>query len=175
MERLLTPRYGGRVEFFTLIEGVTGDMLDTQGAFRQLRREYQLERPNLVVVIRDLDALETDRGQLRKRQSYSRRVARQVNNKGLYLLNIYTIEALVAADIAAFNAHYGCGCEIPGDVMLIEKPIELLRAATQHGKPRYLEAHCAELLEKANYDQLLANCRYFRDFDAAFDQQVPAA
>lgn len=172
--KLLAPRYGGQVEFFTLVDNVTGDNLDTQGAFRQLRREYQFEQPNLVVVIRDLDALETDRAKLRQRRKYFRDVNTQVNGKALYLLSIYTIEALIAAHIDSFNTHYGCQCTINGDVMLIEKPIELLRAATATSKTQYLEGHCAELLAKADYNTLLSNCRYFRDFDAELQAKLPA-
>lgn len=106
IEQLLSLRYGGRVEFFTLINGITGDMLETAGAYRQLRRECDYERPNLVLVIRDLDGLETDRPQLRKRRAYFKEVDKQVEGIGLLLLNIYTIEALIAADIAVFDAHY---------------------------------------------------------------------
>ena len=174
IEQLLTPRYGGQVQFFTLVNNVTGDNLETQGAFRQLRREYQSERPQLVIVIRDLDALETNRAQLRRRSTYFRKVKRQVEEKGILLLNIYTIEALIAAHIAVFNAYYDCDCIIEGDVMQIEKPIDLLRAATQQGKMHYLEAHCAELLAKADYDVLLANCRYFQAFDTEFRKRLPA-
>ena len=170
---LLGPRYGGQVEFFPLVNNVTGDNLETAGTFRQLRREYQFERPNVVVVIRDLDALATDKGQRRRRRAYFRKVDKQVDGKGLYLLNIYSIEALIAAHIAVFNAYYGCTCVISGDVMDVERPVELLKAATQQGKLRYLEAHCAELLARADYDQLLANCRYFHAFDAAFAARLP--
>ena len=177
VEKLLTPRYGGQVEFITLVDNVTGDNLETQGAFRQLRREYQLERPNMVLVIRDLDALEMKRNRIkyRSRYRYFRKVNRQVDGKALYLLSIYTIEALIAAHIENFNAYYGCQCEIQGDVMKIEKPIEVLRAATKNCKKQYLEGHCGDLLARADYDKLLSNCRYFRAFDAAFAAQLPAA
>lgn len=171
--RLLAPRYGGRAEFFTLIEGITGDMLETEGAFKLLRRECDYERPNLVLIIRDLDGLETDRAQLRKRTAYFRKVNKRVQGIGLPLLNIYSIEALIAADIKAFNDYYRpCHCQIVGDVMTLEKPIDVLRAASQS---RYLEGHCADILARANYETLLANCRYFRAFDAAFAAQLPPA
>jgi hypothetical protein len=173
--KLLAPRYGAQVEFITLLDNVTGDNLETQGAFRLLRREYQYERPHLVLVIRDLDALESTRNRVkyRSRYRYFRKVNKQVDGKGLFLLNIYTIEALIAAHIEVFNAHYGCHCTIEGDVMKIEKPIELLRAATAKCKTHYLEGHCGELLAKADYNRLLANCRYFRLFDADFAAKIP--
>jgi len=168
---LLGRRYGERVEFFNLVERLTGDMLEGAGAFRQLRREYEYERPKLVIVIRDLDGLETDYAQVRKRRGYFRRVDRQVEGRALLLLNIYSIEALIAADIAAFNGHYdGCQCVIEADVMTIVKPIELLTAASAG---RYREGHCADILAKADYETLVANCRYFRQFETDFAAQLP--
>lgn len=173
--RLLAPRYGAQVEFFPLVDNVTGDNLEMEGTFKLLRREYQYERPNLVVVIRDLDALETDSAQLRKRRAYFRKVQKQVGGSSVFLLNIYSIEALIAAHIAVFNDHYGAHCVIETDVMTIEKPVELLKAATQTCKLRYLEGHCGDLLAKADYDTLLRNCRYFRAFDAAFVAKLPTS
>lgn len=173
--RLLAPRYGGQVEFFTLVRNVTGDNLVEAGTFRQLRREYQYERPNLVVVIRDLDALETDKAQLRKRQAYFRKVYKQVGgrDKAVYLLNIYSIEALIAAHIDRFNEYHGSACRIEGDVMHLEMPVELLKAATRDCKRKYLEGNCATLLALADYDVLLSNCRYFRVFDAELRGKLP--
>ena len=170
---LLASRYRGRVAFFPLVNNITGDNLETAGTFRQLRREYQYERPNLVVVIRDLDALETDKAQLRKRRAYFRKVKKQVGASALYLLNIYSIEALIAAHIAVFNDYYDVRCVVEADVMTIEKPVELLKAATQTSKLRYLEGHCGDLLARADYEMLLRNCRYFRVFDMAFAAQLP--
>lgn len=179
--KLLNLRYAGRAKFITLIEGVTGDNLEDEGAFKLLRREYNYERPNLVIAIRDLDGLEGNKTQQRKRRTYFKRVElrlggrQQEVSRSLPLLNIYTIEALIAAQIDVFNVHYGSSCVIEGDVMLLEKPIEILQEATKNCKVRYQESHCDKLLAKVNYDVLLANCRYFRQFDADFAARLPAA
>lgn len=174
---LLTPRYGGRVEFFTLVRNVTGDNLGEAGTFKQLRREYQYERPDVVIVIRDLDALETDKAQLRKRRAYFRKVARQVGGeeKAVYLLNIYSIEALIVAHIERFNDYYGAACLINGDVMHLKKPVERLKEATRYCKKQYLEGNCGTLLALVDYEMLLRNCRYFHTFDAELRTKLPAA
>jgi hypothetical protein len=171
--RLLAPRYGTQVEFFPLVDNITGDNLEMEGTFKLLRREYQYERPNLVVVIRDLDALETDKAQLRKRRAYFRKVKKQVGDSAVYLLNIYSIEALIATHISVFNDYYKVQCIVETDVMAIEKPVELLKEATKTSKLRYLEGHCGDLLAQIDYDILLQNCRYFRVFDAAFAARLP--
>jgi hypothetical protein len=174
MEALLKPRYGQRVEFFTLLRNVTGDMLEYAETFRNLRKEYEWEKPNLVIAIRDLDTLETKGAKWRQRQAYFRKVATVVEQKSLPLLHIYEIEALICADIAKFNATYGCACEVPADPMTIAEPKERLMAATPPGKPRYAEGHCAKLLAEVSYDMLLTNCRYFAEFDLDFSQRIPA-
>ena len=171
---LLARRYGERVAFFTLVRGLTGDQLKDALGRKQIRREYQYERPDLVIFIRDLDALEADRPQYRARQQEFWAINALVGDKALYLLHIYSIEALIAADIAVFEAYYQCQCPIAGDVMLLEKPVELFKAATKAGKKQYNEGHCDQLLAQADYDRLLANCRYFQAFDADFAARLPS-
>ena len=171
---VLQPRYGQRVEFFTLLRNITGDMLEDAETFRNLRKEYEWEQPNLVVVIRDLDGLDSKGTKWRQRQKYFRRVNKAVNQRGVYLLNIYELEALICADIVEFNRKYGCQCAPPADPMALPEPKEWLMAATEPGQPRYVEAHSPELLAKAKYETLLVNCRYFRAFDAEFSQRLPA-
>lgn len=173
MEALLKPRYGQQVEFFTLLRNVTGDMLEYAETFRNLRREYEWEKPNLVIVIRDLDGLTTKGPKWRQRQAYFRKVASVVEHKSLPLLHIYEIEALICADITKFNSTYNCACTVPGDPTTLAEPKEWLMAATAPGQPRYAEGHCAKLLAVVNYDMLLANCRYFAAFDQEFNQRIP--
>ena len=65
--------------------------------------------PDIVIFIRDLDGLETDtdfKEKKAKRQEYFTKSKSVVDKKALYLLNIYEIEALILADIEAFNAFY---------------------------------------------------------------------
>jgi hypothetical protein len=174
MEALLKPRYGQQVEFFTLLRNVTGDMLEYAETFRNLRKEYEWEKPNLVIAIRDLDGLETKGTKWRQRQAYFRKVAATVEQKCLPLLHIYEIEALICADIARFNAAYSCVCVVPADPMTIVEPKELLMSATSPGKPRYAEGHCAKLLAAIDYDSVIANCRYFAAFDQEFARRLPA-
>ena len=175
IEALLKPRYGSQVEFFTLLNNINGDMLEDDKTFRNLRREYEWEKPNLVIAIRDLDGLATKGAKWRQRQAYFRRVDSTVGQKSLPLLHIYEIEALICAHIAVFNAYYGCACPQPADPMAIAEPKEWLMAATESGKPRYSEGHSPKLLGKVDYNTLVANCRYFAAFDAAFSQRIPAS
>lgn len=174
IEALLKQGYGQRADFFTLLRNINGDMLEDAKTFRNLRKEYELERPNLVVVIRDLDGLETKGAKWRQRQAYFRKVHKTVEQKSLPLLNIYEIEALICADMAAFNKEYKCACPSPADPMAIEDPKQWLMNVTEPGKRRYTVGNCAKLLAAVTYDTVLTNCRYFASFDAKFQQRLPA-
>lgn len=174
IEALLKPRYGQRVEFFTLLRNVNGDMLEYAETFRNLRKEYEWEKPDLVVVIRDLDGLQTKGPKWQLRQKYFRKVDRVVEQNSLSLLNIYEIEALICADINAFNSRFNCTYAQPPDPMTIAEPKEWLMAATEPGQPAYSVGYCATLLAAVNYDTVVANCRYFAEFDTRFKQRISA-
>lgn len=171
IKALLEKRYGDRIECVILLRDVTGSRLDDVLISRDIRIEYQIQKPRIVVVIRDLDGRENDyTATRRQRKAFFRRISKIVEGHDVPLLNIYSIEALLLTDVEVVNQHYGCRCIIEVDPMHIVKPIEVLEHATNW---RYDEGHCRELFPKLDYDRLLAGCRYFRDFDAAFQQRLP--
>jgi hypothetical protein len=86
---LLERRYGGQIDCFPLLRGIRGSLLDDAQILRSLRIEYQSEKPQIVIAIRDLDALEDDRGKVVERQQWFRRVNRVVARRGVFLLSIY--------------------------------------------------------------------------------------
>lgn len=171
---LLGQRYGKRVRFVIISPEITGSQLDTAKLQKIVLINYRFQKPDLVVVIRDLDAPETDRRKKVERLLFFRKLNKGLERKGLFLLNIQAIEALIASDIGPFNQRYACNCEVPADPMTISDPVTFLKRATPPNKPTYNEGHCAELLAAASYDTILANCRYFAAFDAQFKQHISA-
>lgn len=168
VEALLGQRYGEQVQFVSISLGVTGSQLDNPKFQHIIRSNYRFKKPDLVVVTRDLDAPATDRAQQLKRKEFFRKMNQGLENKGIYLLNIEAIETLIAADIRVFNARYKCACVVPADPMTIADPAKFLKAATRPGQPHYDEGHCADLLGQVNYNEVVANCRYFAAFDKKF-------
>lgn len=171
---LLGQRYGERVRFVIISPEITGSQLDTAKLQKIVLINYRFQKPDLVVVIRDLDAPETDRRKKLERLLFFRKLNKGLEQKGLFLLHIQAIEALIAADIKPFNRRYECRCEVQADPMTIHDPVAFLKRATPPNKPTYNEGHCAELLAAATYDTIVANCRYFAAFDAQFRQRISA-
>jgi len=172
VQALLRQRYNDQVQFVVLSPEVTGDNLEDPKSQVSIRINYRLTKPDLVIITRDLDAPETNRAKQLKRKEFFKRLNRGLEGKGIFLLNIQAMEALIAAHIAVFNARYGCVCEVPADPMTIDDPVTFLKKATPAGRPRYDEGHCASLLAAVDYDTVVANCRYFAAFDKEFSQRI---
>jgi hypothetical protein len=165
----LLSRMYPEFEFVNLIEDIHGSQLDQlQPTKRLLRLEYQEHKPDVVVFIRDLDALVTDKSQVRKRLEYFREFKTVVDRKAVYLLNIWEIEALILFDLDTFMAHYSCNCSYTGDPHDQEKPKEHLKVL--HHK--YNEVHNSELFAKIDHRLLMDNSIYFKRFIGDFNKFI---
>ncbi len=169
---LLAPQYEQVATFFPILDGLTGGTLDSAKVLRALPLACANRSPDVVVVIRDLDGDENNLAQLRDRQAYFDHVNSAVGGIGLYLLHIQQLEALIAADAATFNQHYGARYRPQADVMRINGPKTELRRATHSCRVQYHEAHSPLLLGKVRYNLLSKHCRYFKDFDVAFSARL---
>ena len=160
----LLSRNFENIHFFNLIESIRGSMLDNQKTKRFLRIEYQTEKPDFVIFIRDLDSLYSDKDQLKKRKDYFTAFNSVVDKRGLLLLNIYEIEALILADHEAFNRIYNSNlAEILNQTDIVE-PKELLYSVTKKLKRKYSESDCPEIFSSLKISLLAAKCPSFRSF-----------
>jgi hypothetical protein len=169
IQNLLSRKYP-ELNFVALLDRIHGSMLDNKKAIsRLLRIEYEEHSPDIIIFIRDLDGLEHNKSARRKRQeifSYSNHI---VDKIGISLLNIFEIEALILADIAAFNILYGCGIPTIADSMTVVMPKEFLINAT---KKVYNESHNPHLFTLLNFDVIKQNCRYFSTFITRLDKMI---
>lgn len=172
LQALLGKRYGERVRFVIISPEITGTQLDSPKLQKIVINNYRFKKPSLIVVTRDLDAPESDRQKRLERLLFFRKMNRGFEQKSVFLLNVQAMEALIAADIAPFDRKYGCTCSVPADPMTITDPAKFLKEATARCRKHYDEGHCAELLAEADYDKLLANCRYFAKFDQEFSKRL---
>lgn len=174
IKALLEKQYGGLIQCIQLGRRIEGDQLAARNekAIKVLGTEFEAERPDIVVYSRDLDALPTDAAKKKKRQQeFDHFNAKAFSRCGLLLLHIFELEALIMADIEAFNKRYNVKYRpAQADAMRIENPKGKLKAATNH---RYHESHAAPILKAADYNKLLTGCAYFKAFDDAFRQRLP--
>lgn len=176
IKALLERQYGDRIQCVQLGRRLKGDKLATKNkkACDILEADFvKALRPVIVVYSRDLDSAPTNTTKLSARQQeFDHFNTDAFARRGILLLHIFGLEALIMADISAFNKRYNVNYRPPqADAMRIDKPKDKLKNATDH---RYEEAHAALILAEADYDCLLKHCRYFADFDAAFSARLAA-
>lgn len=103
--KLLLQQLEGKVDFFPMLNDVNGDNLDTDHALRMIRREYEIHRPSLIIYIRDLDDLETNKEKIAARKAVFKKRYNRVEGKAMLLLIVVESEALVLADIDGFSQY----------------------------------------------------------------------
>ncbi|MGG5506228.1 MULTISPECIES: hypothetical protein [unclassified Myroides] len=175
IENILKKKYID-LEFVELLKNkFTGASLENKGAKTALRIECISHKPDIVVFTRDLDGLMTKeyREKRLQRKSYYNdfKGCTQVK-KTLFLLHVWEIEALILADINAFNTYYNTKATFDGDPMLIKEPKELL---TTYYK-KYSESDNSKIFLHSDFKQLHQNCEYFKkfidDFDKLLEQDI---
>jgi len=168
IQALLLKKYSAdKYHFFPLLNRIHGSSLDAQKTKRFLRIEYEIEQPDLVIFIRDLDGLADEKDKLKKRKEYFTDFNSVVDKKGIYLLNMYEIEALILADITTFNRLYQCEISPITDPMSIEEPKEYLRDRARN----YTESDNPAIFRELIFENTLI-CQYFEIFIHKLDQHI---
>ena len=173
MRGLLERQYGQRAQFIALAMRLQGGQLDGQKARTMFRLTYQSKRPDLVVIFRDLDGPANDDAKRREREALFAEMNELVENKGVLLLHVYTIEALLIAHIEVFQQKFGWQCRVPSNPTTIPQPTQFLRDASRNSRRRYDKASCPDMMALVDYPFLTGRCRYFAAFDAAFAARLP--
>jgi hypothetical protein len=169
IKNLLLKRYRQhRQEFVTMLDRINGSMLDNQKTKRLLRIEYETQKPTIVIFIRDLDGTLKNNTTLAARKDFFRNFNSVVNKTGVFLLNIYEIEAILVADINAFNNYFGSAIQYDGDPMELENPKEFLKMHC----PKYNESLNPALFGSLNFDTVYIKCRYFNGFITRFEKKL---
>ena len=165
---LLMKKHKENISVFPLIYDLHGSMLENPKIKRQLRREYEIVKPDFVLFIRDLDGLEDNKVLLEQRKSYFTEFNSVVNKKGIFLLNIYELEALLLSDISLLNTYFGAGLQEIEDCMKIEDPKGYLQRKIR----KYSTGDNPALFALMEYDKVAGNCRYFKEFTERFEKII---
>lgn len=170
----LFSRHYAEAEFKTLLFGIHGSNLDDLN--NQLRRliriEYEDYQPDLLIFIRDLDGLNNTTGRKKKRklQSVFSKIKSIVEDRAIFMLNIYELEALILADVQTFNQTYLVDLQLSENAMDIPEPKEILKKATAGKSRKHDPSHNPEIFEKIDFKIIQANHAGFRLFVKRFEK-----
>lgn len=164
IKNLLEKEYSNKLDFRQLVRNKRGNQLDNSRFLAALKIEYAEYKPHVVIFIRDADGIITEKEKINKVKKWFTSLNLFVENKGLLLINIYELEALILADINTFNNLYGTAITYTKNVMYQSDPKGFLFKKTERNKKKYSESHCPEIFCKLDTNTLIKNCKYFDDF-----------
>lgn len=166
IKNLLLKRYtDSKYKFVFMLQRINGSNLDSQKTKRFLRIEFEIQKPDIVIFIRDLDSVLPNKIKLYERRNYFTNFNSVVNKKGIHLLHIYEIEALILSDIETFNKIYNTNIPKFIDVMKVNEPKEFLKKATS----KYSESQNSDIFDKLDFNKVL-DCKYFGKFIENLDK-----
>lgn len=156
---LLLQQYP-EVDFFPLLYDIHGSMLENQGVKRRLRIIYEIERPNYVLFIRDLDGHSSDKILMDKKKEYFKNFNGVVDRKGFLLLNIQELEAILLSNVDVLNKYYNARLNAVMDCMLIPSPKEFIGSNIKG----YSTGDNIKLFRLYDVSDVRRRCRFFNDF-----------
>ena len=167
---LLEKEFGKDIETMPLLRGIHGDNLNPEtnekGKIKRLLRiEFEWEKPDLVIFIRDLDATplcEDYKEKLFRKKRYFTEYRNIVGKeKAIFMLNIYELETLIFANIDVFNKQYLADLQGVENIYLIKDPKEILKRA---GNKRYNQSDNPTLFKLLEIEVLKANASRLKIF-----------
>jgi hypothetical protein len=126
-----------------------------------LRLEYQIKRPAIVVFIRDLDALEDDKTALALKKKWFRKARQVVDDKAVFMLNIWELEALIWADLDGVKLHEKYKLI---EFKQFEDPMKISTPKEELMKHKYDPSDCHEIFKLLRSNVVAENCRYYDKF-----------
>jgi hypothetical protein len=172
LRNLLAGKYPAAFQFKQLIRNKKGYQLNNARTDAALKIEFEDYKPDYVLFIRDADALPSEKDKLDNVKAWYAKLNNVVNKKGILLINIYELEALILADIETFNKLYGTSIQYSKNCMHQKEPKEFLIQKTAKNSKVYSESHCPEIFKHLKYDVLIAKCAYFKDFNTSINKLI---
>jgi hypothetical protein len=172
IKNLLEQRYKGKVQFKELTKNSTGANLDSLGKFKRvLKKKFDDSDCAFIVYIRDLDELESHKEKLSERIKWFRELDNHVESKGVLMLNIWELEALIFGDIDTFNKIYGTNHKT-GNPMFVRDPKKVLMGLTSQKRKQFKESDCPDIFNQLKIDNVVKSCSCFKKFISEFNEKL---
>jgi hypothetical protein len=157
------------VEFSVKMEKFRGGQLDGDKFFRSLTVEADFL--DWIILVRDLDGLLTESKKLIVKDLWFQRANKSADKKGIFFLVIYEMEALILADINAFNDFYGLKTNSVSEPKFKTEPKEILEKLTEKTqKGKYKEEHALDIFKKLKFKTVYKNHKGDRSFQTFADE-----
>lgn len=171
IKNLLSKKYSD-LSFKVLAEGVTGCQLDSPKLSRAISVALRNEPFDVILYMRDLDGFRTQTSKIEELNNWYNKLNEEFGGNGLFLLNIWELEALILADIDTFNKNHKTSHQFKGDPSMQSRPKETLQRITKDSRKKYTVSRSPEIFNQLDINTVERNCVYFRQFLKQFSKAV---
>jgi hypothetical protein len=159
-----------QVQFKVILKNKRGAQLDSPLLGKALESELETEDFKYILLIRDLDGLLSETKKVAQRDKWFKSLEKVLNKKGIFFLVISEMEALILADIQAFNDYFKLNITFTGHPMLQAKAKELLKQwSAKSTKHKYEEGDSEAIFKQLNFKKVYAQHKGDRSFQAFAD------
>ncbi|MFM9948336.1 MAG: DUF4276 family protein [Saprospiraceae bacterium] len=156
LKALLEKKFQKDSVLFFPINAGNGDQLTlTKAVEKKVNAEIANKKLDYIICMRDLDGLPSEIKKIEDRQAWFQKI--KVNKPSLFFLVIYELEAIILADIEAFNKKYKVQIAHMGNPLWKENPKEFLREKTTKSQRQYNVNHALEIFKDLNFEKVYAN------------------
>jgi hypothetical protein len=169
---LLSPKCCEGIELMPIVKNMRGSQLDGAKFLKQLSKEFLNEKLEKVIFVRDADEIMSDEilENKHKRDKWFKEANAQIENKGLFFLAIYEMEALILADIDNFNKLYKIKNKFVSHPMNVSDPkAELKRLSDKSQRSAYEERDAPKIFAILDFQTVYKNHRGKRSFQEFAD------
>lgn len=165
--KLLTKKWSSGFSYLTLLNNMNGSVLDNPKTKHLLRAQFQFEKPDLVIFIRDLDSIEPNRKKRLERLQYFRTNNKIVAERGVFLLCVFEIEALLLADREGLENFFNVKIGLTKRPEEIQHPKEFIKNKCKD----YFEGLNSEIFETLSFNKVCDHPS-FHEFIVEFKSRI---
>ncbi len=158
------------VQFKVILKNKRGAQLDSPLLGKSLESELETENFKYILLIRDLDGLLSEAKKVAQRDKWFKSLEKILNNKGIFFLVVSEMEALIPADIQAFNDFFKVKAAFSGHPMLQSNAKELLKQfSAKSTKHKYEEQDAEAIFKQLNFKNVYTRHKGERSFQTFAD------
>lgn len=154
---LLKKKFSEHAAFIPLLKSISGAGLDEiRKVTAILKTEIAKNKIDLLILVRDLDGLLSDKKGIKQVENWAQTIKKKLSTKQLFII-IFELEALILADVDAFNTIYKIRYQLKTSPKFQSNPKELLKQITRKTKRKYKESDAPEIFQQLNFQKVYQN------------------
>lgn len=161
--------------FIPIGKNIEGDKLLTSKAVKTINAECEKKDIHFVILAKDLDALPSDEKKINILSKKIKDLSKQITPRVLPFIIIFEQEALILANIEAFNSIYKTNSSFNKNPKFQSNPKDFLKRLTSKSNRKYKESDTPEIFQQLDFQTVYKNHKgenSFQSFIKTLEKEI---